>query len=226
MKKTFVFISLALSFFSCKKEETYNYSGVYTSKRMEIMEIKLFSNNTEIKDIEKIKHFIKNTANQIFLRNYDSIVDVTNALEIEFLSDNNAKITDRVKSEVTNIQRDDDYLYFESSIISTIYNIESDPFSYEFLKHAPLYSQTIPLNPTTGFSSETKYKNCYYTIGKHEVIEVPFLSYLYKRKISEHNFSSKAASFTNNEFNDSFIQSLTANDTIAIQQFVVILDKL
>ena len=224
MRKLITFF-LALTTLACQKEDSYSYSGIYNSQRTEISEIRLFTKAGEIINKDKIERFIKRLHADLFVLNYDSTIDVTGKISIEFLPDSKANFTFMNNLEKRNVIETNDNIIFESEIISTQYNFTANPFCNKAYTFFPFYSETIPLTLASGFYSKTNYKHCYYTKGNKEVIEFPLLSYLYSKYINENNHSTETVKNINNEFNLNSLNDLTESDTLAIQQFRIILKK-
>ncbi|HPV57127.1 MAG TPA: hypothetical protein PKW61_08380, partial [Tenuifilaceae bacterium] len=89
MKFKILLLVFVVFLYSCEKEQDVTYSGTYESKEMKIMPIRMFTNGTEVTDYNKILEFVENMGNQqIFITNYDSIVNVENRVRVEFLSGN------------------------------------------------------------------------------------------------------------------------------------------
>jgi len=225
MRRLITILLLALTTFACKKEDSYTYSGIYISQRAEISAIRLFSKNGEISDQAKIQRYIKRADPNFFIHNYDTIIDMTNRIVIEFLPDKKATVTILNNSETNKVIEKNGIIYFESDQISTRYNFTADPFYDKIYTYFPFYYETIPLSSASGFYSKTEYKHCYYTKGQKEVIVFPLVSYMYTRDDAANNYLMEANWNVNNEFNEDSYQSFAITDTLAVQQIFVVIEK-
>lgn len=224
MKKLVLILTIFLIATSCKKDD-YSYSGTYISKTVEINKIRLFTINGEVTNHDKIVEFLNKKNDLHFATNYDSIIDIAGKISIEYLSDNQAVVSGSEEPETRNAIEKGDYIYYELPTVYTRYNLSTPSFYDYIIKLKPIYSETTPLSPATGFSSKTEFKHCYFVKGKEEIIEMPLVSFVYSRYISPQNHSQEAVWNNNNEFNPKSISHLTSTDTLAIQEFNVIFEK-
>lgn len=226
MKKIIVIVCLLLTNIACQKESESAFSGLYSSKRIEIENVKLFSKNNEIKDKLIIQQFI-NHRNIRYLSSIETL-QLNSSISIEFFPDNKAVFSRGNNSKELNVIKKNDYLYLEEKEISTTYNktptFQDSYFSEKFLIHFPLYSETSLLNSNTGYFSKTDYKHCIYIKGIGNVIEYPFISYYYIKEDTQSIYMSMVTD-CNNEFKKDLILQLEGNDTLLIQEYRTILEK-
>jgi len=223
MRKKIVILCFLLSCLSCEKEHTY--SGLYRSSIIDISQIRLFSKNGEITDKNKIHDYVSRRKIDFLIENIDTALNVTDKVQIEFVSDDRVIFTYNDYSDNRILKNVNDYLYFESEAISTRYNIGSDLFYDKVITHTPLFADTIPISSSSGFSTKTDYKHCYYTKKRTTFIEFPILSFHYMSVLSDVYFSSESYGWFNNEFNANSLNYLTANDTLVIQEMNIMLEK-
>jgi hypothetical protein len=222
--KMFLCICISIVLFSCKKEDNGSYLGTYNSKSYQISKIKLFTKNNEITDTSIIHHFINEYVSSYFIFNYDSVVDVSNKLGIEFFTDNTANLFDLNSSKIRKVKFLNNLIYFESQ--DTSYNLVQQVFYNKVITYFPLYIDTF-IRPSGSniVTYGTKFKQCYYASGNNAEIQFPMMSYLYVRHGLQFSFTGEAESNLNNVFNENSLKYLLDNDTLAVQQFYVILRK-
>lgn len=224
MKYLLITVAVIFSLSSCKNDD-YVYSGTYVSNNVEINKIRLFTINGEVTEQTKITDFLNKKSDLHFATNYDSIIDIEGKIRIEYLSGNKAIVSGSEEPETRNVIEKGNYIYYELPTVYTRYNFSTLPFYDNIIKLKPIYSETIPLAPASGFSSKTEFKHCYFVRGKEDVIEMPLISFIYSRYLSAHNQSQEAIWNNNNVFNPNSVNYLTTTDTLAIQEFNVILEK-
>lgn len=225
-------LMLALVFSSCKKdEETWD---TYKSERFEIRPVRLYTNEGEVLDQNLIINFInRHTAShsmQVFIFNYDTIIDVAGKIKIEYLSTSTAKFTYLEEITQRNVINKNDYLIFEGLDTTTIYHQIANEFLPEFFEnlsvYMPLYSEFYPLPLSTGFRGLTKLKPCYF-LEKKKNNELSFPSFfcLLVRNIEPGLQAQNGIFGINNDFNIAACQYLNEGDTIALQQSAIVLRK-
>ncbi|HOZ15426.1 MAG TPA: hypothetical protein PLH91_05365 [Tenuifilaceae bacterium] len=226
MKFKILLLVFVVFLYSCEKEQDVTYSGTYESKEMKIMPIRMFTNGTEVTDYNKILEFVENMGNQqIFITNYDSIVNVENRVRVEFLSGNKSIFQYIEDTDERNVVAKGDKIYFELDEILTQYNQTTNPFWAKVIMHFPLYAITSTMPTSSGFVSKTEYKHCYYANSIEPYIEFPLLNYYYKHNYDDVIISVEAQWNLNNEFNSNAINELTLNDTLVVQEFKIVLKK-
>jgi hypothetical protein len=226
MKFKILLLVFVVFLYSCEKEQNVTYSGTYESKEMKIMTIRMFTNGAEVTDNIKIQQFVEKMGNQqIFITNYDSIVNVENRLRVEFLSGNKSIFQYIEDTDERNVVAKGDKIYFELDEILTQYNQTTNPFWAKVIMNFPLYNKTSTISTSSGFVSKTEYKHCYYANGIDSYIEFPLLSYYYKHNFDDVILSIEAQWNLNNEFNPNVINQLTLSDTLLVQEFKIVLEK-
>jgi len=224
MKYLLFTLLIIVTLSSCKNDD-YIYSGTYVSKNVEINKIRLFTINGEVTEQTKINDFLIKKPDLLFATNYDSIIDIEGKIRIEYPSGKKAIVSGSEEPETRNVIEKGNYIYYELPIVYTRYNFSTLPFYDNIVKLKPIYSETTPLAPASGFSSKTEFKHCYFVKGKEEIIEMPLISFVYSRYTNAQIQSQEAVWNNNNEFNPKSISHLTSTDTLAIQEFNVILEK-
>jgi len=232
--KLFIAILIpVLVFTTCKKEA--DTLETYVSERCEIRPIRLFTTNGEIQDQNLIGDFIsRHTAGhnfQIFITNYDTIIDTADDIKIEYLSSNTAMLTHFGVITQRNIIEKKDYLIFESLDTNTIYLPITNETLVDFFEnlfvYKPLYSEFQQLPLSTGFRGLTKLKPCYFLEKKNNnELSSPGFFIMHIRYYDPGIPEQRRIFGLNNDFNTSAVQYLNEGDTIAVQQSAVILKKM
>ncbi len=226
MKFKILLLVFVVFLYSCEKEQDVTYSGTYESKEMKIMSIRMFTNGAEVTDNTKIQQFVEKMGNQqIFITNYDSIVNVENRVRVEFFSENKSIFQYIEDTDERNVVTKGDKIYFELDEIYTQFNQTANPFITKVIKNFPLYNKTTSVSTSSGFVSKTEYKHCYYANSIDSYIEFPLLNYYYKHNFDDVIVSIEALWNLNNEFNSNVMNELTLNDTLVVQEFKIVLKK-
>lgn len=226
MKFKILLLVFVVFIYSCEKEQVVTYSGTYESKGMKIMPIRMFTNGIEVTDNIKIQQFVEKMGNQqIFIINYDSVVNVDNRVGVEFLSGNKSNFQYNEDTDERNVVTKGDKIFFELDEILTQYNQTTNPFWAKVIMHFPLYAITSTMPTSSGFVSKTGYKHCYYANSIESYIEFPLLNYYYKHNYDDVIISVEAQWNLNNEFNSNVINQLSLSDTLLVQEFKIVLEK-
>ena len=207
-------------------------SGTYSSQKVMINQTRLFTKAGEIKDAKIIYDFIKQSsiANNYFISNIDSLINVKDQIVVVFLPNNQASINISNNSKRVNVVRVKNHIYLESRDTSSVLNNYNQsfgikPFFYSVVTYSPLYSETFPLPSGTEYLSLTKTKLCSYLEMEENEIIYPLISFSYFHHITKYDRSIEAYKNYNNTFNENCIQNLGELDTLAVQQLEVILIK-
>jgi hypothetical protein len=221
-----------LVFTTCKKEE--DTLDTYFSERCEIQPIRLFTANSEIHDQNLIGDFIgRHTANhnfQIFITNYDTIIDVADDIKIEYLSSNTATFTYFNERTERNVVEKDNILYFEAFDTTTLYLHIMNEALVDFFEnltiYSPIYSEFQELPLSTGWRGISKSRHCYILEKRSGELSFPNFFILHVKYYAPGIPEQRGIFGLNNDFNTGACQYLMDGDTIAVQQSATILKNI
>lgn len=205
----FVLITLVIT--SCKKnnEKPVTYPLNFYAERIEIVsETRMFTQDGEIKDAQKIAEF---TASMDDYFKAENNIDNKGELYVTFLSKEKA-IFEGNNYEFEVSQNGDQHL-FTSELKTIIPPKVNDSFIDYILK----YQSVV----TDGTGSGLTLREMKVGYGNYQEIRFPVLVYATTQGI-EGQFIHKTKMITNNEFNESVISQLRANETLAVKTYMVI----
>ena len=205
----FVLITLVIT--SCKKnnEKPVTYPLNFYAERIEVVsETRMFTQDGEIKDAQKIAEFTANMDDYFKAENnlYDKgelYVTLTSKEKAIFKGYNYG-------FDVS--QNGDQHLYkSEAKII--LPPIINDHFTSHILKHQ---SATTEIPGSGRILREMRV-----SYGDEKEMQFPIIAYATLSVVEEHTII-KTGRISNNEFNESVISQLRANETLAVKTYMVI----
>lgn len=211
-------------FSSCQKERGEEFTGIYESSSMEVMPVRLFVKNREVSDKSIIVQFVKSHWSKAFIMNTDTVVDVRRLIKVKFLPENESIFIFKEDSSRRFVGRNSNVICFEAGSTYTQYNNSTSVVFDSIKGYDYLYSRTTPIAGNTGYLSKTEYKHCYFAQFDGDEIRFPLITYLYISSYPS-SYSSVGEFRLNNVFNERSVAFLSDNDTLAIQQCHVFLER-
>lgn len=227
MKRLIPILSLALLLISCEEKVADDLSGTYRSKTLEVSPIRLFTSKGEVTDGKVIASFVKRHQRTQDVFHTNGNESAVGKLEIAFLTDSKAQITDPNGYDARTVIAKDGDIYFEAYTTSKRMNKEEKPLYDKLVKYFPLSSKTTMAPLASGFTSVTEFKHCYYAFQASDALRFPVMSYLFVHYRDSKTITSMEAIINdNNMLVLDPSKSLVEGDSLALQQCFLLLPKL
>lgn len=227
MKRILILTGAAALLLSCEKGTLKQYTGTYRSKVLEVSSIRMFSTEGEVADAAVIKSFVKRRQSNTSLFYADGNQSVEGKLEIAFLTDNKAQVTDSKGYDARTVIGRGTDIYLEAYTTSVRMNADAEPLFDKIVTYFPPNSSTTLVPQTTGYFSRTEFRHCYFAKESGDAIRFPQLSYLYVRVGTDKSVVKKEeVRQANNVLGSDIPSKLAKGDTLAVQQTFVVLQKL
>ena len=242
IRLTFLFCAVLLT--ACEKENK-DYPKTYYFDSFETGEVRIFTNNGEINDVQLSAGFINRYGDYFYGEDAFRLDDFDFKGEITLGANNQSVIRSSDSVMTYGFQLKNGVIYFESS--DTSYSF-SDLMNMkdERLKFGPITQTSISEGLLSGFPPRQTiwygYLPCVYAIDEEDEIKFPFVSFLEKNCYVENTEgltgncnNINAFSTVNNMFNENYVKRIVNNyqispgyenrDTIVIQENYVVFRK-
>jgi len=227
MKRILTIVGAAALLLSCEKDTIKQYSGTYRSKVLEVSTIQMFTPKGEVTDAAVVKSFIKRRQSNTSLFYADGNQSVEGKLEIAFLTDNKAQVTDSKGYDARTVIGRGTDIYLEAYTTSVRMNADDEPLFDKVVTFFPPNSSTTLVPQTTGYYSKTEFRHCYFAKESGDAIRFPQLSYLYVKVGADKKVVKKEeVKQVNNMLGSDIPNKLTEGDTLAVQQAFLVLQKI
>jgi hypothetical protein len=205
----FTLITLAIT--SCKKkdEKPVTYPISFYTERIEVVSnTRMFTQEGEIKDPQQIASF---TANQDYYFKAENNSFAKDELYATLTSKETASFGE--SSHIFNVSQSGNQYIYTSEFKSLVAPMVNDSFTNYILKHRSVYTEA------PGSGSVIRATRVSY--GNHEEMRFPVIAYATSQGI-EGQTIYKTGEITPNEFNESVVGKLKANETLAVKTYMVI----
>ena len=227
MNRILAIIGVAVLLLSCEKGSVTEYSGTYKSKVIEVSSIRVFTVNGEITDAAVVKGFVKRRQSSTSFFYADGNQNAEGKLEIAFLTDSKAQVTDSKGYDARTVIGKGADIYLEAYTTTVRMNTDAEPLIDKLVTFFPPNSVTTAVPLTTGYYSKTEYRHCYFAKQSGDAVRFPQLSYLYVKVGTDKKVVKKEeAQLVNNVLNSNVAKNLSDGDTLAVQQSYIVLQKL
>lgn len=227
MKHLITIFCIALLLISCEEKVADDLSGTYRSKTLEVSPIRLFTSKGEVTDGKVIASFVKYHQYRRNIFHTNGNESAVGKLEIAFLTDSKAQITDPNGYDARTVIAKDGDIYFEAYTTSKRMNEEEKPLYDKLVKYFPLSSKTTMAPLTSGFTSVTEFKHCYYASRFGDALRLPVMSYFFVKYGMWKTISEmKSIVDDNNMLILDPSKNLVEGDSLALQQCFLLLQKI
>lgn len=227
MKRILTIVGAAALLLACEKDTPKQYTGTYRSKVLEVSSIRMFTPEGEVTDAAVIKSFVKRRQSNTSLFYADGNQNAEGLLEIAFLTDNKAQITDSKGYDARTVLGRGTDIYLEAYSTSVRMNADAEPLIDKLVAYFPINSTTTTVPLTTGFYSKTEYRHCYFAKESGDAIRFPQLSYLFVKVGTDKKVVKREeVKQINNVLGNDIPNKLVNGDTLAVQQSYLVLQKL
>jgi hypothetical protein len=227
MKRFLTIIGAAALLLSCEKGSVTQYSGTYKSKVLEVSSIRVFTAKGEVADAAVVKGFVKRRQSSTSFFYADGNQRAEGKLEIAFLTDSKAQVTDSKGYDARTVIGKGTDIYLEAYTATVRMNKDAEPLADKLVTFFPPNSVTTTLSASSGYASKTEYRHCYFAKQSGDAVRFPQLSYLYVKVGADKKLLKKEeAQLVNNVLNANVGNRLSDGDTLAVQQSYIVLQKL
>lgn len=227
MKRILTIVGAAALLLACEKDTSKQYTGTYKSKVLEVSSIRMFTPEGEVTDAAVIKSFVKRRQSNTSLFYADGNQNAEGLLEIAFLTDNKAQITDSKGYDARTVLGMGTDIYLEAYSTSVRMNADAEPLFDKIVTYFPPNSSTTLVPLTSGYYSKTEFRHCYFAKESGDAIRFPQLSYLFVKVGTDKKVVKREeVKQVNNVLGNDIPNKLVNGDTLAVQQSYLVLQKL
>lgn len=225
MKQAFTLLTVAMLVYSCKNDDDIvpEYPSTYAGNQVEYQPVRLFANQGEINDPDVIQEFLDEYDENAYFNFNAQKGTGPDHVSVVYHSSDEVTIQWPGKSEDRIVKKQDALTYWEAADTATILRGENNVLAY-VTTYKPLYYEEYPAPASSGYSTIVKFLPCYFVYETAEGITIPRMSYAFVRNTGEtHKY--EAVGGYNNVFNENALDRLQAGDTLAVQEYQIVLSR-
>ena len=229
MRPILFLIIIAVCFLACRKSDMQSgYTGLYISKQYKILSSpKMYTKNGEVADRASINQYLNAlpAGSVPFFRNIDTVIYPGND-SIRFTTPDSAAIKGFSRWDKRVVKPQGDYVYlYPLDTLRSLANSNTSPFDEAVSKigiYKPYYKLTCFGYGTACISSSYEAAIAQWQSGK---LSLPLMNYSLIHGESNSIFYGTGRSGYNNVFDPSVITVLKDRDTLLVQSFELLFEK-